>query len=195
LSTLERFEPVKRFDPIVNVLLVPWALLVGIVLTVPQIPNPLNLYLALVISVVFAALALWAYITTRKKKHVSMSKAEVTRRTNLLLLSDKIMSIFSCGLIIFSAYVFYKIGYVAGLYQMFLDVLSIPILNATVTAAIRTKIQSLDVMSTVNTGLLVSSIGMISGIFAIGRSLYFHGLIHGIRIQQRRMRQRKRKSS
>lgn len=162
----------EKLGTFVGVYLVAWAIFVGLALNTPQIPAPLNDYLAIVISVVYVIFLLWMYLPDRRSKGRKNEKAWVSRT----LLLNKIMFVMSLVMVLYSTYNLYQVGYLSGAYDTFSRIMYL--MNVS-------RYEMHNVPTVVFKGIVTTSFGIAGGIFGIAFAIYIQEKVWGLRAKRR----------
>jgi len=139
-----------------------WAVLVGLVLSVSQVPAPINEYLAVAISVIYAIVMVWAYLGDRISKTAIVPRQ--LQGTKVLFI---IIFVTACIDELPSLYMLYESSYLWGSYDVLSSmakILGLPVHEA---------------LPTIYRGIVSSPAGVALSTISIAFVMYRRGLLRG----------------
>jgi len=162
---LSKQDKSKRHEELTTFInyVVGWAVLVGLILSVSQIPAPINQYLVVAVSVVFTMMMIWVYLGERISKHVRIPPR--AQRIRILYVTNLISALVIEPL---ALYLFYRGAYLQGSYDelaAMTEVLSIPMP---------------DLLFKIHSALMMGLIGVVEGMFSVAIAMYSRGLLQGL---------------
>ena len=162
---LSKQDKSKRHEELTTFInyLVGWAVLVGLILSVSQIPAPINQYLVAAVSVVFTIVMVWVYLGERISKHVRIPPRP--QRIRILYVSNLILAFVIEPL---ALYLFYQGAYLLGSY------------DELVAMAEALGILRPDLLFKIHIALIMGLIGVVEGMFSIAVAMYSRGFLQGL---------------